>query len=394
MNTLLLVSRSSDQLNLALLEEQKQAPLEFRISYASQIGHIYKGSVLDIHKNLGLAFIDIGEKTPGLLPLSLSFWKKPFFSKGASLVVQVSRDKIKKTLLLEEQLEKEKNVRLTLNLSFSSAFCIFQPNTPGLRFSKMISEKDFSQEVLFKISENLSENEGLILKPLARNITFETLILDLSCLKNLWNQVQEKNKTLKKPGLLLSEKEYLFRYILQNIETLKKIIVDDAALFLSLKTFLENSYLSSFISLESHLPHTKGPLFEAYNLQERWDAQKERIIPFTSGNLILEKTSAFWVFDVNSSSQNSSYKNRTLFQLNIEAGKKILEEIRLKNLSGTIVVDFIPMASSPQRKKLLRFLQEYAQSMSLPLHIHHISPLGLCEMTRPKIETSLLEQFS
>ena len=390
MNTLLLVSRPSHHINLALLKEKDSSPLEFRVSHPTQIGDIHKGVVLDINKSLGFAFVDFGEKTPGLLSRPPSFWENIPFTKGSSVLVQITRDKVKHTSLLIQQEEKEKNVRLNLTLSFSSAFFIFQPKTPGLRFSKTISKQDFSEETLSKISEILSDNEGLTFKPLAQKASFETLEADLSILKNLWTLIQEKNKD-SKPGLLLPEKEYLFQYILQNSDSLKRIIVDDAALYLSLKKFLEVSLLSSFISLESYLSMTEGPLFEKYDIQERWGAQREAIIPLSSGHLILEKTSAFWVFDVNSSSERNSKKHLTPFQLNALAGQRILEEIRLKNLGGTIVVDLIPIQSPSERKKLLTLIQKQAQEDPLQTHVHNISALGLCEITRPKKEPSLLD---
>ncbi len=393
MNTVLLISHTSDQMRLALLKEKEKTPLEFRLLQPSQIGNIYKGTVLDIHKNLGFAFLDIGEKTPGLLPLSPSFWNKPPFQKGSSVTVQVTRDKVKQTNRFQ-RLEKEKNVRLSLTLSFSSAFFIFQPTISGIKFSKTTSKEAFSEEFLSQISDLLSENEGLILKPLASKTSFEILERDLSSLKDLWKTLQGKIKDTQKSGLLLPEKESLFRYIFQNSDTLKKIIVDHTEDYLSLKRFLEIFNLSSFISLESHLPVLKGDLFNAYDVQERWDAAPDPVIPLSpSGHLILEKTSAFWTFDVNSSSDDTSQKSFSPFELNTLAGLKILEEVRLKNLGGTIVVDFLPMPSFSQRKKLLTLLQKHAQEDSLQTHIHHISPLGLCEITRPKIEPSFLEEI-
>lgn len=386
--TTLLVSSSLVHTRLALLQQRNL--LEFRLVYDSQIGNIYKGVVLDIHKNLGLAFIDFGEKAPGLLSLPPSFWTRPPFQKGSCLMVQVSRDKMCNLSTIDS---KVKNLRFTRDLSFLTPFFTFFLHSPGLKFSNFSPRSSFKESFLQNFSHLLLKEEGALLNPLAYHTSFEILRSVLQELRELFVKLAQKNEA-SKPGLLFQAQNFLFRYILHHSSSLKKIIADDFRVYKNITSFLEKTHLAPFILLEHHKSLTQGPLFESYDIEESWDSLRDPLIPLSSGHLILEKTSAFWTFDVNSASLMPPQKPLSPFELNRLAGIKILQEIRLKNLGGTSVVDFVPLSSWPLRQKLLKCLQTKALEDPIQTHVHHISPLGICEITRLKIEPSLLDLTS
>ena len=389
MKNTLLISKISDQTRFALLENN--TPIELRLQYNTCIGDIFLGIVLNINKSLGLAFVDLGKDTPGLLPLSQSFLKNPPFHEGEKILVQVTRDPENSD---PHSLEKSKSVRLSLDISFPTPFFIFLPRSAGLKFSRNIP-KDPMDSQLSVLKESLAGGEGLIIRSLMFSVSMEILQRTLHTCQKTWQDLQERAQSLKKPELLLKGAPFLLQYILHHMGNLKKIITNDKTLFHEIKEFLELYGTSSLIDVECPISLNKKSLFEDYDIEEKWETLKEPIIDIPLvGHLILEKTAAFWVFDVNSSSFDTPNTSLSPFDINLKAGEKILYDIRLKNLSGTIIVDFIPLRSLPLRQKLLTHLQRRAAEDPTQTHIHGISPLGLCEITRTKKGPSVLDQMA
>lgn len=380
MKNTLLISHSEAQTRFALLKNGN--PVELRLEHETCIGDIFAGYVQTINKALGMAFIDLGGKIPGLLPLSQSFWTKPPFHEGQKILVQVTRDADSSSAL-----EKTKGVRLSHDISFSTPFFIYLPKSPGLKFSRTLPKDSVNPERLSALKESLAHGEGLIIRRLVDSVSLDVLQNVVHTCQKTWSDLQEHFHSFKKPSLLLKGPSFSIQYILHHVGSLEKIITNDKNLFHAIKSFFATYGLSSVISLESHISLHQDSLFKDYHIEDTWDILEEPVIKIPDvGELILDKTTAFWVFDVNASSTSLSP-----FDINLKAGEKILEEIRLKNLSGTIVVDFIPLRSLPLRQKLLTLLQKQAHQDPNQTHVHSISPLGLCEITRTKKGPSLLE---
>lgn len=390
MKNILLISQDDQQTQFALLENGTAA--ELRLHHDTRIGDIYLGIVLTINKSLGIAFIDLGKDMSGLLPLSQSFWKNPPFHEGQKIIVQVTRDSEKSK---SPSLEKNKGVRLSLDISFPSPFFIYLPKSPGLKFSRTVPKDSIDPNLLSVLKKSLAPEEGLIIRNLMGTASLERLQVTLQTFQNTWKDLQDHARSLEKPTLLLKGAPFTLQYILHHIGNLDKILTNDKNQFQKIKDFLELHDLSSLISLECPISINKEALFKDYGIEETWETLTDPIIEIPlGGHLILEKTSAFWVYDLNSSSQDTTDNSLSPFDINLKAGKKILLDIRLKNLSGTIIIDFIPLRATHLRLKLLNCLQQQAAQDPTQTHIHGISPLGICEITRTKKGPSILELLS
>ncbi len=221
----------------------------------------------------------------------------------------------------------------------------------------------------------LSADIVQIEEDLGANNTFNAILS--SCL------LEEKN-----PKCLWQGYSFLQRYLWGYRDNLKSIVVDSAPLAEELSSLVERQELPPHIDI-FHPTRHKSSLFESYDLETSWEALESPFIPLTQGgSLILEKTHAGWIYDL-----NMPLSHHSALISNTHAGVRVIKDIRLKNLSGLIVGDFFSLSSQKNKERLLAKLREEAQKDPLPPHIHAISSLGLLEITRAKRDLSVLEEL-
>lgn len=392
--TILITKISREQklfLATALYQEQKLLEIHLEsLKEQSILGNIYVGRVKDVVKNLNAAFIEI---IPGLpCYYSLEDLKDPLYVKkinspglvqGDEVVVQVSRES-----------SGSKPPKVSTNLNFSGKYLVLTSENTSLGISKKLS-----QDVREKLKNTLTFEEntgfGIIVRTNAANASTEEILEEYYKLKKDYISLKETapHRTVFS-CLKKGNPEYL--QILENLtqDQTERILTDDAEVFAELKQYLPQSNPE----LSQKLSFYEDPMLslnKLYSLDIRLqEALQERVWLKSGGYLVIQHTEALTVIDVNSG-KSIAKKNAQehYLKINLEAAKEISYQLRLRNLSGIIMIDFIDMKLEADNDRLMKELRAHVRADSVPVQVVDMTRLHLVEVTRKKVKKSLAEQF-
>ncbi|MDO5406223.1 MAG: ribonuclease E/G [Eubacteriales bacterium] len=386
----LVITRWNGRLLTALLSGREALEVGLE-EPGSILGNIYIGRVKNIVKNLNSAFVDFGEGRTGYYsltdnPVSLfADGGSPRPIKGGDLiVVQVAKDAV-----------KTKDPVLTGNLNFTGKYAVLTAGKQVIGFSAKISDRSW-KEALKPQLEALTQGEaGLIVRTNAYGME-EALLREVHMLLDQYRAVV-KAAPYRTPCSLLYEAEPEYLKALRSCHegTLEEIVTDDPDVFETVKRYLE-LYQPERTGMLRLYQDSMVDLASLYSLQSVMDqACQKRVWLKSGGYLIIEPTEAMVVIDVNTG-KYSGRKNLadTIRMINLEAAREICRQLRLRNLSGIIMVDFIDMDSEEDKTLLLDTLRSLALADPVKVHVVDMTPLGLVEMTRKKGKKPLMEQLS
>ena len=370
MKKYLILSKSSYEIKLALLEDNKLDEMYIERNNKKEItGNIYKGKVVDILNNGEIIFVDIGLEKNALL----SFENKkdiPKYNIDDKLIVQV-----------ETEPRDEKGAKLTLDYSINGENLVLLPKSKNLSISKKI--KDIEEVNRLK-NIFLSTDNGLILRTNSEGKSEENLLEEYRRLENVDNQI---NKDFEKinVGLLYDVNSILKKVVALFDDSIEKFIIDDEHIFKEIKYLLEEIGKKDLIKkLRKYFKDED--IFEYYNINSQIERALDRKVYLDSGAyIIIEKTEALISIDVNTG-QNTGNKTsqELIFQTNLEATKEIARQIKLRNLAGIIIVDFIDMKKISDRKKLLEEFKRYLSEDRIEISSLEYTNLGLIQFTRKR----------
>jgi len=388
---------------------------EYHLSRSDEkriVGNIYKGCVTSVLSGIQAAFVDVGTDKNGFLyvaelpklldsveedterPRRLGFFRRRTpqpdcgielrLKKGDEVLVQVNKDAMAK-----------KGCRLTTYLSLPGRFLVLMPHIGKVGVSKRIPD-DEERKRLRDIARSIAPRKtGLIVRTAGAGISKEDLKEDLKYLLRLWKSIQAEAKTSSSPALLHKDLDLKLRVVRDLLtEDVDKVVVEDEEAFAELFAFAE----SLAPSLANRIQKHTGPdrLFDALGITHQLEKALSRKVALQSGgSVIIEQTEALTSIDVNSgSSVDAKNLEDTALQTNMEAADEICRQIRLRNLGGIIIIDFIDMVMKESKKKLLKYLYKAAKEDKAPFNITEISDLGLVEMTRKRDKRSLQNQVN
>jgi len=386
----LLISSDLNEIRVAILENDKVAELYFdREKKDSIIGNIYLGRVQKIIYGLDSAFVDIGVKKNAFL-----FVKEvgsPFdYYEGTNEIV---KGKIKQILKHGQMLIVQvtrvpmgtKGARLTSLVSLAGRYLVMMPYGDGIGVSKKLDESE--RERLRSLSTRLKiKNMGIVIRTAAKGTKLAILKRELKYLKRLWNNIQNKARRLDSPTLIHKELDLVHR-ILRDRLTLdfNNIVVDTKQLYDHIHNYLIKKIPQMHLKLKLH--SGEKPLFEEMGVEKAIDLALKRKVWLKSGGfVVIDKTEALTAIDVNSG--RFSGKNdleETIFHINLEAVEEIVKQIKLRDIGGLIVIDFIDMEKEGNRLKIVEAMKNALQSDNVTTNITDISKLGLLEMTRKNV---------
>jgi len=332
-------------------------------------GNIYKGKVVDILNNGEIIFVDIGLEKNALL----SFENKkdiPKYNIDDKLIVQV-----------ETEPRDEKGAKLTLDYSINGENLVLLPKSKNLSISKKI--KDIEEVNRLK-NIFLSTDNGLILRTNSEGKSEENLLEEYRRLENIDNQI---NKDFEKinVGLLYDVNSILKKVVVLFDDSIEKFIIDDEHIFKEIKYLLEEIGKKDLIKkLRKYFKDED--IFEYYNINSQIERALDRKVYLDSGAyIIIEKTEALISIDVNTG-QNTGNKTsqEIIFQTNLEATKEIARQIKLRNLAGIIIVDFIDMKKFSDRKRVLEEFKKYLSEDKAEINSVEYTNLGLIQFTRKR----------
>jgi len=367
----------------------------------SMVGNIYKGKVVRIVPGMDAAFVDIGLEKSAFLyvgdiildkmmyeeyddsdyPVALNERIEGVLEEGQELIVQVSREPI-----------GQKGTRVTSKITLPGRLLVLMPGTEHIGVSRRIEQEEERKKLATMLKEEICpKGYGLIARTASEGKTQEELLADLNFLKRIWESIQEKAKTVRAPSILHQDLGIIFRVIRDlHSHNLKKIIVDDVSVYKRVEEFLKD-YLPEQ-GCEVAYFDEKDPIFEVFGIEvEIAKLLQKKIWLKSGGYIVLDYTEALTVIDVNT----GRYLGRkdledTILRTNLEAVKEIAYQIRLRNIGGIIIVDFIDMERKESRETVFQALMEALKKDRIKTFAYPISELGLVQITRKRTRHNIV----
>ncbi|MGB9821507.1 MAG: Rne/Rng family ribonuclease [Pseudothermotoga sp.] len=344
-------------------------------------GNIYVGRVEKIITGLNAAFVDIGESKNAFLKLSdLSrqylnqIAGSETLKEGMKVLVQVKHDAI-----------GSKGPQVTGKISLAGRFLVYFPLSRAKGVSKKVLDQK-ERDRLKKLTRNLAKNEGVVVRTAAELVPEEVIVEEFEELKKEWTEILKDFKRARKSKLLRSEPtvaDYIIRERLNK--QIDEVYVNDETVYEKVKEACKRISRRPVVNL------SKEDLFDKLGVYNQLGHMQERTIDLPSGGYIaLDTTEALTVFDVNSASFVAEKSHAELaYKINVEAAHEIARQLRLRNIGGIVIIDFIDMPSKDYYDRLLKELQSAVKGDSAHIELIGFTKLGLFEMTRKRKSPSV-----
>ena len=360
-------------------------------------GNIYMGRVENVLPGMEAAFVDIG--TPKNAVLYQSDLIKNASSKSNESVRIEEALKNKEPILCQVTKNPiaHKGARLTQEISLAGRFVVLVPNSETFGISKRLPEKE--RKRLRQILEQAKPAEhGVIVRTAAQHITKEEIEQDVTRLVNQWLDIEKKSSKMSTPKLLYREPEMPFRMIREEFnKEYRSVIIDDSELFEEAKSYLATVAPALADRIEFHDSATEEvDLFERFYVEEQLaKALDSKVWLPSGGSLIIEHTEALTVIDVNTGKNvGTSSLEETVYRNNLEAAKEVAHQLRLRDIGGIIVIDFVDMEKAQHRNEVMKTFRAELARDKTRTQVFGISELGLVEMTRKRIGEGLTQTFT
>ncbi len=363
------------------------------------VGNIYKGKVVRVLPGMQAAFVDIGQERAGFIHVSDIVTNnngveergngeadiRAYLREGQDFLVQVIKDPI-----------STKGARLTSHLSVSARYLVYMPNSSHIGVSNRI-EDDGERERLKGIVEKLAaecadqyKGGGFIIRTVAEGATEEDLRADIPFVLRLWHDLADTIKNARAPAQVYEDLPLYMRTIRDLIRSnIERVRIDSRECFATMERFAKH-YAPEIGGRIEHYPGER-PLFDLYGVEDELRRALDNKVPLKSGGyLIVEQTEAMSTIDVNTGAF-VGHRNleETIFKTNLEAATAIARQLRLRNLGGIIIIDFIDMKDAEHQRQVLRTLEKSLEKDRSKTSITGVSELGLVEMTRKRTRESL-----
>lgn len=337
----------------------------------SVVGNIYAGRVETVIKGIRAAFINIGESKNGILYLDEIDVKQ-----GDTVIVQAEKEPV-----------GDKGAVLTRKISFAGRFCVLIPNDKGVGVSKKIESNEEKKRIRDAVIHNTPDGYGIIVRTGAEGKTDEDFKNEINALHKTADEILKKADYIKPPVLLHKKMSSADKMIIELMgKGVDEIVINDEKLYEHVVALMK------FYGDDSKIVYYDGvvPLFDNYMIESKADKAFDRKVWLKSGGfLIIEHTEAMDVIDVNTGKFTGKKDfEKTAFKTNVEAAYEAARQIRLRNLSGIIIIDFIDMKDPENRKELIKVMESAVKNDRVKVNVHGMTSLGLMEITRKKTVNS------
>ncbi|MGH8677268.1 MAG: ribonuclease G, partial [Burkholderiales bacterium] len=392
MNEEILINVTPQETRVAVMQQGIVQELHVeRASSRGLVGNIYLGQVSRVLPGMQSAFIQIGLDRAAFLHVA-DLWGhrqvqgeagpiEKMLHEGQKLLVQVIKDPI-----------GTKGARLSTQISIAGRLLVYLPQESHIGISQRIedeAERALLREKLQHLMTN-SENGGFIVRTMAETATEEELAADINYLRRLWTDIQEQARTATEPALLYQDLNLSLRVLRDFVnDACERVLVDSRETFQKMQSFA-GDYIQPFADRIQLYPGER-PLFDLYGVEEEVERALARRVPLKSGGyLIIDQTEALTTIDVNTGGFIGGRNfDDTIFKTNLEAAQVIARQLRLRNLGGIIIIDFIDMDNEQHREAVLG---EFRKALALDrtrITVNGFTQLGLVEMTRKRTRESL-----
>jgi ribonuclease E len=381
----------------ALIEHYVSRPADD----VSQIhGNIYLGRVQNVLPGMEAAFVDIGTpKNAVLYRGDTRYDPEDLDTKGANPRIEEIL-KARQTILC--QVTKNpigaKGARLTQEISLPGRFVVLVPNSTTYGISKRLpdNERKRLRQILDKAKP---KGHGLIVRTAAEGISAEELQRDVERLAQQWEQIEALAAKTQAPALLYRDPDMAVRVIREEFnQDYRQVVIDDEHVFEQVRDYVRSISPALVERVVRYDPAEHGglPVFETFHVHEQLHKALDRKVWLPSGgSLIIERTEALTVIDVNTGKNvGKSSLEETVFRNNLEAAEEVARQLRLRDIGGIIVIDFIDMEIKANREQVIATFRKALARDKTRTQVFDISELGLVEMTRKRIGEGLIESLS
>jgi ribonuclease G len=397
-NEEILINITPQETRVAIVENGtlQEVSIE-RQSSRGIVGNIYKGKVNRVLPGMEAAFVDIGLEKAGFLHVSdidigtannngdEAGFVRPAINEllreGQTLLVQVVKDPM-----------GTKGARLTTSISVPSRYLVYMPNSSNIGVSVKIEDETERDRLKNLLQDCRAENQvgGCIIRTAAEGVDEKELQRDMSFLSKLWGSLLESTEELKEGSIIHEDLPLSIRTLRDMVSVDTNLVkVDSRETFQKMKAFAER-YIPDLPARIEHYPGDR-PLFDLYNIDDELQRALARQVGLKSGGyLIIDQTEAMTTIDINTGAfVGHQNLEETIFKTNMEASQAIARQLRLRNLGGIIIIDFIDMEHDDHKRQVLSSLQKYLDKDHAKTQVCEVSPLGLVEMTRKRTRESL-----
>ncbi len=356
-------------------------------------GNIYRGTIANIQPSLNAAFIEYGTERHGFLAIQDvvpdAYYRQPkgghpriedVLEKGKPIVVQVVKDAV-----------SQKGAALTTGLSVAGRYLVLTPFDDTRGVSRKVEDEDVRRKLkAIANSFDLPEGCGVIVRTNALEQTKATLSKDLSALLRLWKRVQNAAVQDKGTRLLYTDQDLILQALRDYLDnSVEEVLVDDDDAFEKAKAYMQAFMPRAKTSLIRY--SDRLPLFARYGIEAQIDGIHDRQVELPSGgHIVIDPTEALTAVDVNSGrSTRAATQEETAVNTNVEAAQEVARQLRLRDIGGLVVVDFIDMRASKNQRKVEKTLKDSMKIDKARSSIGRISPNGLLEINRQRIQQAL-----
>jgi len=401
----LLINATPRETRVAVIENGviQELMLE-RANRRGLVGNIYRGKVVRVLPGMQSAFVEIGIERAAFLHLS-DLVKKPelngdnsnkenkddnsatnsdditkLLRPGQSIIVQIIKDPM-----------GSKGARLTTQLTLASRYLVLMPQTSHIGVSQRIECTDEKQRLKSLVNDlNEDKPQGFIVRTAAEGVDNKKIQSDILFLQKLWTTIEQRIPEIK-DGKIIHEDLTLMLRTMRDLDSTKidKVRIDSRETFQKVIAFSEQFIPELKDRIELYTG--ENPIFELYNIEDEIQKALERTVQLKSGGyLVIDQTEAMTTIDVNTGAF-VGHRNleETIFKTNLEATGALARQLRLRNLGGIIIVDFIDMQEDEHKRQVLRNLEKHLLKDNARNQISEVSSLGLVEMTRQRTRESL-----
>ncbi|NOG30901.1 ribonuclease G [Halomonas sp. TBZ9] len=358
------------------------------------VGNIYKGKVVRVLPGMQAAFVDIGleraafihahEVTPSGTPSDEQSTIGQLLHEGQALVVQVTKDPI-----------GSKGARLTTHLSVPSRYLVYMPDSPHHGVSQRIEDERERERLKVALETGIAQQSievsgGFIVRTAAEGVSEEEIASDMYFLLRLWRKVSQRKETAA-PSSVIYDDLPLFMRTLRDVmrDDIEKVRIDSRENFTRLVEFAEE-FMPDAVERIEYYPGER-PIFDLYSVEDEIQKALGRKVQLKSGGyLVIDPTEAMTTIDVNTGGY-VGHRNleETIFKTNLEAATAIARQLRLRNLGGIIIIDFIDMEDVEHQRQVLRVLEKALEKDHAKTKCTGVTELGLVQLTRKRTRESL-----
>ncbi|SVB30327.1 uncharacterized protein METZ01_LOCUS183181, partial [marine metagenome] len=393
-NQKILINVEDDETRIALVHGSTLNNLYIEQTHHTQkVGNIYCGKVVKVQPSFQAAFIDYGEERHGFLSLSdinFQVYKPNQKGRGRPSITQILKPGQKVLVQVVKDEIAHKGASLTTNISLAGRFLVFMPDSERGGVSRKIEDEEQRSRLRHLLKGLGGEDSSAIIRTVGVDRSLTELKRDFMILRRTWNEIKDEYEEQSALGLLYQEEIAMVRMIRDYYhENISEVVIDEPVAFQRALEFFQAHMPKDQKKLQLYLGEKS--LFSSYDIEGHIEVLHHKQVPLPSGgSLVIMPTEALVAIDVNSgrSTQERNIE-ATALRTNLEAAEEVAKQLRLRNLGGLIVVDFIDMDNSKNRLSVEKKIEEAMSADKAKTSFGEISKFGLLELSRQRISGSL-----